>query len=144
MKHLLHVDGHDLILGGLNLFVVSDNSRCYHGKPTSSSTSPSFNSVTNSSVMSSPSSTASKAGNTSPPRTLWAGARDGDSEAKIFATALPFLRSKVLGGDHGGVLDTDPGVLTFFAGVFRGEGLGLALGFGEGVASRVFVLGGGV
>jgi len=87
------------------------------GRLTSSSTSPSFNSVTNSSVMSSPSSRASKMGNASLPRTLWA-ARDGDSEAKILATALPFLRSKVLGGDHDGVLDTDLGVPTFFAGVF--------------------------
>ena len=75
-----------------------------------------------------------------------AGARDGDSEAKILAIALPFLRSKVLGGDHGGVLDADLEVPAFFAGVFRGEGegLGLAFGFGEGLASNGAALGGGV
>jgi hypothetical protein len=85
-------------------------------------------------------------GNISPPRTLCTAARDGDSETRSFAVALPFLRSKVLGGDHGGVLDTDLGVPPFFAGVFRGEGdgLGLALGFEEGTKSRVFALRGGV
>lgn len=112
------MNGHDLILSSLDLYVVSDKSRHYRGKLTSSSTSPSFNSVTNSSVMSSPSNTASNTGNISPPRTLWAGTRDGESEAKILAIALSFLRSKVLGGDHGGVLDADFGVPAFFAGVF--------------------------
>lgn len=117
MKHLLHVNRHDLILGSLNLYDVNDEAGCYRGKLTSSSTSPSFNSVTSSSVMSSPSST-SNTGNASPPRTFWAGARDGDSEANTFAIALLFLRPKVLGGDHGGVLDTDLGVPTPLAGVF--------------------------
>lgn len=98
--------------------LVSDKSRHQHGKRTSSSTSPSFNSVTNSSVMSSPSNTVSNTGNTSPPRTLLAGVRDGDSEARILAIAFPFLRSKVLGGDHGDVSDADLGVPAFFAGVF--------------------------
>ena len=59
---------------------------------------------------------------------------------------MPFFRSKVLGEDHGGVLDVDFGVSAFFAGVLRGEGegFGLALGFGEGVASSVFALRGGL
>lgn len=85
-------------------------------------------------------------GNTSPPRTLWGGPREGESEAKTCAAALPFLRSKVFEGDHGDVLDTDFGVSIFFAGVFRGEGegFGLALGPGEETESRVLALRGGV
>lgn len=88
----------------------------------------------------------SKAGNISPPGVFWACAREGDAKVNTFALAWPFLRSNVLGDDHGGVLDTDFGVSTFFAGVFRGEGegLGLAFDFGEGAKSRVFALRGGV
>jgi hypothetical protein len=52
---------------------------------------------------------------------------------------------KVLRRDHGRVVVTDLGMPTFLAHVFLGGGcLGLTLGSGEGVASNVFALCGGV